>query len=50
MRVQRTQIKCNLNDIIIIIIILAISIISISIFICVIIYYPVDPHSQNPDH
>ena len=50
MRVQRTQIKFNLNDIIIIItiiIIIDIIIINISVFICSILYYTMDQHSQN---
>ena len=57
MRVQRTHIKLNLDDLIIIIIIIITIIIIIvtiitnsSIFICNIIYDPIDQHSQNSDY
>ena len=51
MRMQRTQIKFNFNDINIIniIIIIVITIVNINILICII-YYPIDQHSQNSDY
>ena len=52
MRVQRTQIKFNLNGIITITIstIIVIIILDINIFICIMIYYPIDQHNQNSDY